>query len=137
MRYPVTLTPDSGGYVVSFPHVPEALTQGDSREEALEQALDALVTALEFYFEDNEPIPVPGEDDASGDYVELPASVSAKVLLLNAFIDARLTQVELAARMGVKKQEVTRIFDLKHATKIDTVQKALSALGKTLELTVR
>ncbi|EHA2606505.1 type II toxin-antitoxin system HicB family antitoxin, partial [Salmonella enterica] len=35
MRYPVVLTPDSGGYVVSFPDIPEALTQGDSREEAL------------------------------------------------------------------------------------------------------
>ncbi|HGK4675232.1 TPA: type II toxin-antitoxin system HicB family antitoxin [Kluyvera georgiana] len=134
MRYPVTLTPDSGGYVVSFPHVPEALTQGDSREEALEQALDALVTSLEFYFEDNESIPVPGDDEVSVDYVELPASVAAKVLLLNAFVEARISQVDLAKRMGVKKQEVTRLFDLRHSTKIDTIQGALQALGKRLVL---
>ncbi|EMJ4788504.1 MULTISPECIES: type II toxin-antitoxin system HicB family antitoxin [Enterobacteriaceae] len=132
MRYPVKLEPDSGGYVVSFPDIPEALTQGDTREEALEMARDALVTAFEFYFEDGERVPAPG--DITGDFVEVPASIAAKVLMLNAFIDSGLTQVELAARMGVKKQEVTRLFDLHHSTKIDTIQRALAALGKTLLL---
>ncbi|MDM4091607.1 type II toxin-antitoxin system HicB family antitoxin [Klebsiella oxytoca] len=132
MRYPVKLEPDSGGYVVSFPDIPEALTQGDTREEALEMARDALVTAFEFYFEDGERVPAPG--NITGDFVEVPASIAAKVLMLNAFIDSGLTQVELAARMGVKKQEVTRLFDLHHSTKIDTIQRALAALGKTLLL---
>lgn len=132
MRYPVNLEPDSGGYVVSFPDIPEALTQGDTREEALFMALDALVTSFEFYFEDSRPVPLPG--DIAGDFVEVPASVAAKVLMLNAFLDSGLTQVELASRMEVKKQEVTRLFDLQHSTKIDTVQKALQALGKRLEL---
>ncbi|MEL4869626.1 type II toxin-antitoxin system HicB family antitoxin [Pantoea agglomerans] len=135
MRYPVTLTPDSGGYVVSFPDIPEALTQGDTREEALTNALDALVTAFEFYFEDSERIPEPGE--VIGDFVEVPASVTAKVILLNAYIGSGLTQVELANRLGLKKQEITRVFDLKHATKIDTIQKALSALGHRLEISAR
>lgn len=133
MRYPVNLEPCEGGYVVSFPDIPEALTQGDTRTEALEMGLDALVTSFDFYFEDNQPVPAPG--NITGDFVEVPASVAAKVLLLNAFIGSGLTQVELASRMGVKKQEVTRLFNLHHATKIDTVQKALSALGKQLELT--
>lgn len=132
MRYPVTLTPDSGGYVVSFPDIPEAHTQGNTREEALANALDALITSFEFYFEDNEPVPPPG--DVSGDFVQVPSSVVAKVLLLNTFLASGLTQVELAARMGIKKQEVTRLFDLQHSTKIDTIQKALVAMGKSLEL---
>ncbi|TKI02068.1 type II toxin-antitoxin system HicB family antitoxin [Martelella alba] len=132
MRYPVKLQPDTGGFVVSFPDIPEALTQGDSRDEALAAALDALVTAFEFYFEDNQKIPVPSE--VTDDYVDVPLSVASKVMLLNAFIDSGLSQVELAARMGGKKQEVTRLFDLRHSTKIDTVQRAMSALGRRLEL---
>ena len=120
--------------MVSFPDIPEALTQGDDREDALSMGLDALVTAFEFYFEDGHKVPPPG--DVTGDYVELPASVVAKVLMLNAFVDSSLTQVELATRMGVKKQEVTRLFDLKHSTKIDTIQKALKAIGKSLELSI-
>ncbi|WP_338570461.1 type II toxin-antitoxin system HicB family antitoxin [Erwinia billingiae] len=134
MRYPINLESCEGGYFVSFPDIPEALTQGDTREEALEMGLDALVTSFDFYFEDNRPVPLPG--DINGDYVDVPASVAAKVMMLNAFIDSGLTQVELASRMGVKKQEVTRLFNLHHSTKIDTIQKALSALGKRLELTV-
>lgn len=133
MRYPIKLEPYDGGYVVSFPDIPEALTQGDTREEAMAMGLDALVTAFEFYFEDGNKVPEPSE--VAGDYVEVPASVVAKVLMLSAFIDSGLTQVELASRMGVKKQEVTRLFDLQHATKIDTIQKALSALGRRLEMT--
>lgn len=132
MRYPVKLQPDTGGYVVSFPDIPEALTQGDDREEALSMGLDALVTAFEFYFEDERRVPAPG--DITGDYVEVPASVAAKILLLNEFLDSGLTKTELANRMGIKKQEVTRIFDLRHSTKIDTVQKALMTLGRRLEV---
>lgn len=98
-------------------------------------ALDALVTAFEFYFEDGRKVPEPGE--ITGDFIEVPASVAAKVLLLNAFVDSGITQVDLASRMGVKKQEVTRLFDLKHSTKIDTVQKALSTLSKQLVLSAQ
>ncbi|WP_302789524.1 type II toxin-antitoxin system HicB family antitoxin [Hafnia paralvei] len=134
MRYPVNLEPDSGGFFVSFPDIPEALTQGDSREDALSMALDALVTAFEFYFEDNRKVPLPSE--VTGEFVDVPLSVASKVLMLNAFIDSSLTQTELANRMGVKKQEITRLFDLKHATKIDAIQKAMQALGKRLEIKV-
>ena len=57
MRYPVTLTPaPEGGYMVSFVDIPEALTQGETVAEAMEAAKDALLTAFDFYFEDNELI---------------------------------------------------------------------------------
>ncbi len=135
MRYPIKLEPDTGGYVVSFPDIPEALTQGDTKEEALSMGLDALVTAFEFYFEDNQKIPLPS--DITGDHVEVPPSITAKVLMLNAFINSGLTRVELASRMGIKKQEVTRLFDLKHSTKIDTIHSALNAMGKRLVLQVK
>lgn len=50
-KYPVELTPDpeSSGFVVTFPDVPEAITQGEDRDEALLRAVDALETALEMY----------------------------------------------------------------------------------------
>ncbi len=135
MRYPVNLEKDGEGLFVSFPDIPEALTQGDTREEALEMARDALVTAFEFYFEDNRPVPMPGTD--GDDFVTVPASVWAKVLLLNAMIETGTTNAELARRMNLKPQEVQRIVTLGHNTKIDTTQTALAALGKSLELQVK
>lgn len=121
---------------MTFPDIPEALTQGDTREEALSAALDALVTAFEFYFEDNEQIPLPSGVNAGDDFVEVPLSVTSKVLLLNAFLDSKLTQQELAKRIGKPRQEITRLFDLNHATKIDAVQSAAKALGRELTLNI-
>lgn len=47
MKYPVKLTHDKvdGGYVVTFPDIPEAITQGETVEEALDMAREALETA--------------------------------------------------------------------------------------------
>lgn len=135
MRYPVNLDKaDDGGHIVSFPDIPEALTQGDTREEALEMAQDALLTAFEFYFEDSEKIPAPSE--ITGDYIELPVSAVAKILMLNLFVDSKLTQSDLARGMGVKKQEITRLFNLRHSTKIDTINHAITVMGHRLQLSL-
>ena len=61
MNYPATFTKDTDGFVVTFRDIPEALTQGDTYEEALEMAQDALATAMDFYFEDNRPVPMPSK----------------------------------------------------------------------------
>jgi predicted RNase H-like HicB family nuclease len=45
--YPAALTPDpDSGFTVTFRDVPEAITEGDLREEALLRAEDALESAL-------------------------------------------------------------------------------------------
>lgn len=59
VRYPVILTPDTGGFVVTFPDIPEAMTQGDSYAEALEMAKDVLESSLDFYREKGQPFPKP------------------------------------------------------------------------------
>jgi len=52
-------TAKEGGFVVTFPDVPEAITQGEDEDEALLRAVDALETALSFYIDDRRPLPVP------------------------------------------------------------------------------
>lgn len=125
-----------GGFTVTFRDVPEAITQGDSREEALSEAVDALVTAMEFYFDDGRPVPSPSKARKGEEEVSLPVSISAKVLLLNAMLEERKRPADLARAMRVKPQEVNRIMDLHHATKIDTVADALRALGRRFDLRV-
>ncbi len=46
------------GYWVSFPDIPEALTQGDSLQEAYEMAVDCLGLALSIREDENQPFPV-------------------------------------------------------------------------------
>ena len=137
MRYPADLTAqDEGGFVVRFPDIPEAITQGEDRADALFHAQDALETALEFYFEEPRLVPKPSRIKAGEEYVELPASVSAKVLLLNEMIKQKVRPAELARRLETTAQEVNRLTDLRHATKIDRIAGAMKALGKTLEIRV-
>jgi antitoxin HicB len=66
--------------------------------------------------------------------IELPASIAAKVLLLNEMIAQKVRPAQLARRLQVKPQEVTRLIDLNHTTKIDGIAAALKALGKTMEI---
>ena len=97
-------------------------------------AKDALQTALEFYFDDKREIPEPSKLKKSMVAIELPTSVAAKVLLLNEMIMQNIRPAELARRMGTSPQEVNRLTQLGHATKIDGISAALQALGKRLEL---
>lgn len=135
MKYPATFTPaEEGGFVVTFRDIPEAIGQGDDEEESRKEAQEALVSAMDFYFEDSRPVPAPSKPRKGERLVALPLSVSAKVLLLNAMIERQVGPSQLARLMGVKPQEVNRIIDLGHNTKIDTVANAMAALGRELDV---
>nr|WP_294510733.1 hypothetical protein [uncultured Rhodopila sp.] len=62
-RYPATLEAEDGGrFTAYFDNLPGA-TWGGSREEALANAKDLLVTALEMLIEDGADIPPPAPAD--------------------------------------------------------------------------
>jgi len=134
--FPVVVEPDSSGYSAYFPDVPEAITAGATREEALRMAQDALETAMEFYFESSRQVPMPSVISPGQDAVELPLSLSAKVLLLNEMLAQGVRPAELARRLGTSPQSVQRILRIHHTTKIDTVALAFKALGKRLDFRV-
>ena len=136
MRYPVNLEPDpSGSFGVTFPDVPEAITFGHDRNHALAMAADALESALDFYFDDRRLVPVPSAADGRPT-VALAASVAAKALLFNEMLAQGVKPVELARRLNVSRQEITRLLNPRHATKIDAIDAALKVMGKRLELQV-
>ncbi len=137
-KYPATVeSNDEGGFIASFRDVPEAITEASDMEELQESALDALITAIDFYVEDHRKFPLPSKAKKGDMLVPLPASVVSKVLLLNAMVENNIRPADLAREMNIRPQEVTRITDVKHATKIDTIQAALRSIGKELELAIR
>jgi antitoxin HicB len=138
LAYPVTLTADEadGGFVVTFADIPEAITQGDSEAEALAAARDALESAMDFYFEDKRTVPLPTPASAGQHLIELPSSLAAKILLMNEMIRQNVRPAELARRMNTTPQEVNRLTNLRHTTRIDGIASALKALGKRLEMKV-
>ena len=137
MHYPVNIERDGDTWLASFPDIPEALTGGDTREEALAASMTALVTAFEFYFEDHRPVPLPSTPVVGQDVVTVAPSLWGKVLLLNAMCEGQISQAELGRRIGMRPQHVQRLTDLHHTTKIDQLATAVAALGHRLELVIR
>lgn len=67
--------------------------------------------------------------------VDLPLSLSAKVLLLNGMIAQKVRPAELARRLQTTPQQVNRLTSIHHASKIDGIAAAMKSLGKTIEIT--
>ena len=67
---------------MTFRDIPEAITHGETVEDPLVMAKDALETVMEFYFEDKRCVPVPSKPKCGQHTIELPASLSAKIWLL-------------------------------------------------------
>jgi antitoxin HicB len=86
LSYPARIVRDGEGFAVSFPDIPEALTGAASRKQALSMAADALVTAMEFYFEDCRRVPAPSAAKRGEVAIGLPPSVAEKVQLLNEIL---------------------------------------------------
>ena len=136
MFYPAKIQPDGASFLVTFRDIPEAITSGKTGRHAESMARDALVTAMDFYFEDRRKVPPPSKPRRGEIAVPVAASVAAKMLLLNQMIDAGITASELARKLNTSPQAVNRIVDIHHATKIDTIAAALQAMGRRLELSV-
>jgi antitoxin HicB len=66
--------------------------------------------------------------------VELPTSLAAKVILLNEMLSQKVRPAELARRLKITPQEVNRLVNIHHTSKIDGISGALRALGKTLDI---
>jgi antitoxin HicB len=135
MRYPVTLSKDDNGtFLVRFADVPEAITYGDTKEEALAHAQDALLTAFDAYIKDRRDIPEPsGRGGAS---VEVPALEASKIALYRAMRERSINKSELARRLHWHLPQVDRVLDVRHGSQIDQIESALAAVGKRLVVNV-
>ena len=136
LAYPYEVTQDEEGFfLLTFPDVPEALTDGESLQEAEAGALDCLLAALGGYIEGKRDLPRPSRKRSGGKAV-LPPLVAAKMALYQAMRDDGITQVELAKRTGRDQKDVRRLLDLDHRSHIELVEDALEKLGRRLVVSV-
>jgi antitoxin HicB len=124
------------GIVVSFPDVPEAITQGDDLADAQAQAEEALGLALLTYPERGLALPRAKTRGRRLKPVAVAPEVAAKLAVLEAFRDAGITKAELARRIGKDEKEIRRILDPRHSTKLPALTEALHALGRRLVVAV-
>ena len=131
--YPAKLTPEKGGgFTVQFPDLPEAITSGKDRADALIQAADCLEEAVAGRIADGLDVPVPRVARRKHIQVTLPAPTAAKAALYLAIQEAGLTNSELGRKLGLDEKEIRRILDPRHATRLARIQTVLDFLGKRL-----
>ena len=136
-EYPARLTAQpEGGFVVTFPDVPEALTQGEDRDDALLHAVDALESALSFYVDDRRPLPVPSKVKRGQVLVRPSVLESAKLAIYTEMLVQGVKKSELARRLGWHMPQVDRLLDLNHASRMEHLERAARSLGREIRLSV-
>jgi antitoxin HicB len=134
--YPVHLEPaEEGGFVVTFPDIPGAITEGDDEVEALVWAQDALETMLQSYMDDKQRIPYPSALDGRPAVI-LPVIIAGKVILHNTLLDTGKRKADLARMLNLAPTLVDRLLSLRHKSRIEQIETALAAFGKRLVVDV-
>lgn len=136
-QYAVLLSPaEEGGYVVTCRDLPELITQGESVEEALDQASDAMDEVFATYLTEGLNFPEPSKARRREHMVAPPPETVAKAALYVAMRRAGISKVQLAKRLGVDEKEVRRLLDPHYGSKLPRIAKAISVLGQRLVIGV-
>ena len=137
MAWPVNLEqqPD-GSVLVSFPDIPQALTEGATIADALSEAEDCLIATLGGYINGLRDVPQPSA--ARGrPVVALSTLAASKIALYCAMRAQGLGNTALAQRLGTAEGTVRRLLNLDHRSHIGQLEAALKSLGTRLVITTR
>lgn len=137
MQYPAVFKQEPECVVVTFRDVPEAVTQAKDNAAALDMAQEVLILALQGYLGEGRALPKASRAAEGEVLVEILPSIAAKILMLDEMRRQKVRPAELARRLGVKPQEMSRITNLFHPTAIDTLARAVGVLGKRLDVRIK
>ncbi len=133
--YPIVLTPDDNDTVMATsPDFPEVTTFGEDNDDALLHAIDALEEAIAARIAHREDLPHPSKGKH---IVALPSQTAVKVLLYRSMRERDMTKAKLARALNWHAPQVDRLFDVRHASRLDQLDSAFNALGLSLEINVK
>lgn len=131
--YPAIIEQDEGGrFLVTFQDLAEAMTEGETMEEALFNAQEALTLTLEGRLEEGMEIPLPGPAGENAHMVAPAARVQSALLVHFSRGDRSLA--DLARALGTSWPAVKRLEDARHSPTLKILDRTAAALGKKLVL---
>lgn len=100
---------EEGGFWVSFPDIPECLTEGDDMALAYEMAFDALGLAISDKLQNNEPLPTPSSfEDISVDEDSFLAIIEFDKLAYNKKHNSRAVKKTLSIPEWLNEEAIAR-----------------------------
>jgi antitoxin HicB len=124
----------NGWWLVRFPGIPEALTEGESQEEARANAVDCVVAALEGYIKAGKRLPRQGAGHVGRDRAVLPSLVTAKLAVYETMRARGWSKLKLAKQLGVPENSVRRLLDLRHSSHMWVIDEALAKMNAELSI---
>lgn len=130
--YPAIIEEEGGFFTVSFRDIPFALTDAETNDEAVEEAVDCLGEALASCIIDNEEIPEPSKAEEGEVLIAPVALIAAKAALYVAARESGLNKTTLAEKLNVSEAVGRRLLNPRYQTKIVNIDNALKAMGKRM-----
>lgn len=137
LNYPVRLIADDNDTImVEFVDIPGARSYGETEREALDNAANALETALSALIADRKDVPLPSA--RRGTHTVAPSLLGAlKVAVYLAMRARGWRKADLARALAMNPRQVDRLLDLRHGSTVAQLDQALRACGQRAELVMR
>jgi antitoxin HicB len=120
-----------GGFTVTFPDLPEAITEGNTREEALFHAADVLTLCLDERVDSGDDLPV-AQAVKGGVWVEPSAAIQAAVAVRSARQAQGRTLADLARSLGTSWAAAQKLESPRANPTLKQLERTAAALGKRL-----
>lgn len=136
IQYPAILRAQpEGGFTVTFPDLPEAITEGDDRDAALFNAAEVLTLCLEQRMNDGDPIPASRRAKGATS-IEPAAAVQAAILMQQARMAQGKTLADMARALHTSWPAAQRLEQAGGNPTLKQLERAAAALGKRLVVTL-
>ena len=123
---------ENGWWLIRFPGIPEALTEGETQDEARANAVDCVIAALEGYMKAGKLLPRQGAAHSGRDRAVLPSLVTAKLAVYETMRGRGWSKLKLAKQLGMPENSVRRLLDLRHSSHMRIIDEALAKMNAEL-----
>lgn len=137
MTYTAILKKTNSSYLVEFPDIPSINTYGETIEEALHNAKEALNGCLESDFERGFTLPKPSKKKYQNGYaVDIEPHISLAYQLRR--VRNGMSQSEIAKKLGISYQAYQKLENPRKCNPtVKTLEKISEVFGKNLVIALK
>ena len=135
--YGATVVPDGENFLVTFRDLANVFSYGETREEAIFNAVEALDGVLLEMVAEDLAIPLPSEIKSNETAISVSPEVAAPVMLHILRQESGQTVAHIAQAMEIKYQTYQRMETSGHYLTLKNLKRAARAMGATVELRFR
>ena len=132
LAYNIIIQKTGSGFKATCADFPQVSGTGQTAFDAQKDLKKNIFKQLMASIAARQLIPFPRVVAKRQKVITFSVLIAAKVCLSNCMIKKNMPKTELAKQMKFHLPQVSRLLDLNHATKIQTLEEALEKLGKRL-----